>query len=168
MVRFFQLTPPTAHQMILTLERRGFITRTPGEARSIRLKLSPQELPSLQGTATATNIPLPARQNDGQQPTDLDAAILRLGKIQIGDLLAYNGRSPLDDSEFISLLNTLIESFVRAGLSALRVKELRRHAGESHHRCCQEAEPESTVGWNMERMFSYLPGPPRPHWQRWI
>ncbi len=168
MVQFFRVTPPTVHQMILTLERRGLIARTPGEARSSRLKLSPEELPPLQGTATATHIPLPARQNDGQQLTDPEAAMLRLGKIQIDDLFAHNGRSPLDDSEFIPLLDTLIESFIRAGLSALRVKELYRHACESYHRCCQEADPESTFEANMELMFSYLPGPPRRHWQRWI
>lgn len=49
LVQFFQVTPPSVHQMILTLERRGLITRTPGEARSIRLKLPPEELPPLRG-----------------------------------------------------------------------------------------------------------------------
>jgi hypothetical protein len=32
---------------------------------------------------------------------------------------------------------------------------LRRHACESYHRCCQEAEPESTFEANMEFMFGY-------------
>ena len=30
MMQFFRVTPPSVHQMILTLERRGFITRVPG------------------------------------------------------------------------------------------------------------------------------------------
>ena len=38
------------------------------------------------------------------------------------------------------------------------VKELRRHACESYHRSCQEAEPESTFAANMELMFGFLPG----------
>lgn len=41
MMQFFQVTPPSVHQMILTLERRGLITRVPGQARSIALRLQP-------------------------------------------------------------------------------------------------------------------------------
>jgi len=48
MQRFFRVTPPTVHQMVLTLEKRGFITRVPGKARTIRVLLSPGELPELE------------------------------------------------------------------------------------------------------------------------
>ena len=34
--RFFQVTPPSVHQMLLTLERGGLISRRPGAPRSIR------------------------------------------------------------------------------------------------------------------------------------
>ena len=44
---YFHSTPPSVHQMIVTLERRGFISRTPGVARSIRLLLARPELPDL-------------------------------------------------------------------------------------------------------------------------
>ncbi len=47
MQRFFQVTPPTVHQMVLTLERRGFIRRVPGQARSITLTVPPESLPPL-------------------------------------------------------------------------------------------------------------------------
>src|SRR5438876_117771 len=130
LMQFFQVTPPSVHQMILTLERHGLITRAPGQARSIRLKLPPEKLPPLQGATTTTNIPPPVPQAEGQQPTDTEAAMLRLGKIQIGDLFAHNNRHAIDDSEFIPVLDTLIESFDRAGLSAWPVKELRRHVCE--------------------------------------
>ena len=93
--------------------------------------------------------------------------MLRLGKIQIKDLFTHYDRNSLDDSEFIPLLDTLIESFARAGLSALGVKELRRQACEFYHQCCQEAEPESTMESNMELMFSYLSGSSRTRWLRW-
>jgi hypothetical protein len=33
--------------MILTLEKRGFIERTPGQARTIRVLIPPEELPDL-------------------------------------------------------------------------------------------------------------------------
>ncbi|MDD5344132.1 MAG: hypothetical protein PHW12_06895 [Smithella sp.] len=47
MQRFFQITPPSVHSMVLTLERRGFIRRVPGQARSITLIVSPESLPNL-------------------------------------------------------------------------------------------------------------------------
>jgi len=47
MERYFQITPPSVHSMVLTLERRGFIRRVPGQARSISLLISPEALPSL-------------------------------------------------------------------------------------------------------------------------
>ncbi len=46
-LKFFRVTPPTGHQMILTLERRGFIRRTPRLARSIELLVPPELLPIL-------------------------------------------------------------------------------------------------------------------------
>ena len=45
--RYFQKTPPAVHDMIKTLELRGFIERTPGQARSIRLLVRPEYLPTL-------------------------------------------------------------------------------------------------------------------------
>lgn len=45
--KHFRTTPPTVHQMILTLERRGFISRVPGQARSLALLLRCDQLPDL-------------------------------------------------------------------------------------------------------------------------
>ena len=45
--RFFQVTPPSVHQMLLTLERAGFIRRQPRTARSIELLVDPNRLPDL-------------------------------------------------------------------------------------------------------------------------
>ena len=47
MQRYFKVSPPSVHQMILTLETRGLIERTPGQARSIRLLIPREELPDL-------------------------------------------------------------------------------------------------------------------------
>lgn len=44
MQRYFQVTPPSVHTMVLTLEQRGFIRRVPGRARSITLIVSPESL----------------------------------------------------------------------------------------------------------------------------
>lgn len=47
MQRHFRVTPPSVHQMILTLERQGLLKRIPGAARSIELLIQPDELPIL-------------------------------------------------------------------------------------------------------------------------
>ena len=46
--RHFNVTPPSVHQMVLTLERNGFISREPGVARSIELLVPAGELPLLE------------------------------------------------------------------------------------------------------------------------
>ena len=48
MQRFFRVTPPAVHRMILALEERGLIERVPGRSRSIRLLLSSNEIPKLE------------------------------------------------------------------------------------------------------------------------
>jgi Mn-dependent DtxR family transcriptional regulator len=45
---YFRVTPPSVHQMVLTLEANGFIERVPGKARSIRLLIRPEDLPTLE------------------------------------------------------------------------------------------------------------------------
>ncbi len=47
MQRYFDVTPPSVHQMVVTLEAKGFIARAPGMARSIRLLIAPDDLPNL-------------------------------------------------------------------------------------------------------------------------
>jgi Mn-dependent DtxR family transcriptional regulator len=48
MEKYFRVTPPSVHQMILTLEAKGFIERVPGQGRSIRLLIGHQDLPMLE------------------------------------------------------------------------------------------------------------------------
>jgi DNA-binding MarR family transcriptional regulator len=48
MQKYFKVTAPAVHQMVLTLEAKGFITRVPGKARSIRLLISRKHLPDLE------------------------------------------------------------------------------------------------------------------------
>ena len=45
--RYFRVTPPSVHNMILTLERRRLIARIPGRARSIEVLVPRDELPAL-------------------------------------------------------------------------------------------------------------------------
>jgi len=44
--RYFKVTPPTVHQMVLKLESLGLIERRPGVGRSIRV-VDPEGVPRL-------------------------------------------------------------------------------------------------------------------------
>src|SRR4029077_21056945 len=44
---FFLVTPPSVHQMVLSLEKAGLITRVAGKPRSIQLAIDPADLPKL-------------------------------------------------------------------------------------------------------------------------
>lgn len=44
----FQVSPPAVHDMIVMLEKKGFIARTPGMARSIKVLLPREKLPELE------------------------------------------------------------------------------------------------------------------------
>jgi Mn-dependent DtxR family transcriptional regulator len=47
MERYFGVTPPSVHQMILKLEEKGLISRVPGQARSIKLIVPREDIPLL-------------------------------------------------------------------------------------------------------------------------
>jgi DNA-binding MarR family transcriptional regulator len=47
MQRFFRVTPPSVHQMVVALERAGLISRQPGVARSIAVLVDRSALPAL-------------------------------------------------------------------------------------------------------------------------
>jgi DNA-binding MarR family transcriptional regulator len=49
--RRFGVTPPSVHQMILALERAGFLRRQPGAPRSIEVLVPPEQLPILETPA---------------------------------------------------------------------------------------------------------------------
>jgi hypothetical protein len=165
MMQFFQVTPPSVHQMILTLERRGLISRVPGQARSITLRLPAEELPPLRGARATATIHPPPSKNENYPATDAEIVLLRFGKSQIDHWFSCNDQKPLDDSEFIPLLDMLIDSFSHAGLSTTQVGQLRRHACEVYDRYCRKAAPETTFEENVELMFSFLPPITRSRWQ---
>lgn len=46
--KFFRVSAPSVHQMVLTLERGGLISRIPGQGRSITLNVPREHLPDLE------------------------------------------------------------------------------------------------------------------------
>jgi len=57
--RRFGVTPPSIHQMILTLERAGLIRRQPGAPRSIEVLVPPEHLPVLEMPAQPVESSVP-------------------------------------------------------------------------------------------------------------
>lgn len=47
MQRYFQVSAPSVHRMVVELEKKALILRTPRKPRSIELQLSKAELPEL-------------------------------------------------------------------------------------------------------------------------
>ena len=47
MQRYFEVTPPTVHRMVVELEKRGLISRTPRTSRSIKVLVETSGLPVL-------------------------------------------------------------------------------------------------------------------------
>ena len=47
MQEYFRVSPPSVHQMVLSLERAGLIKRLPRTPRSIEVVIDPKDLPEL-------------------------------------------------------------------------------------------------------------------------
>jgi Mn-dependent DtxR family transcriptional regulator len=47
MQEYFRVSPPSVHQMVMTLERAGLIRRQPRTPRSIKVLVDPKLLPEL-------------------------------------------------------------------------------------------------------------------------
>ncbi|NQT60537.1 MAG: MarR family transcriptional regulator [Bacteroidetes bacterium] len=47
MQMYFRVSPPTIHQMVLTLEKNMLISRVSRQARSIRILVPKEEIPQL-------------------------------------------------------------------------------------------------------------------------
>ena len=48
MVKFFRVTPPSVHGMVVKLEKLGLISREPGVARLARVAIPKEEIPLLE------------------------------------------------------------------------------------------------------------------------
>jgi len=54
MMRFFQVTPPTMHRMVVMLDQAGLVSRQPGIPRSIVVLVHEDHLPRLKPGFTQT------------------------------------------------------------------------------------------------------------------
>ena len=95
---YFKVTPPSVHQMILTLERRGFISRVPRTPRSIRVLVPPEKLPAL-GDA------IPGATSD-----PVVELVVETASRVVDRLFQQKVESDMDDAEFAPLVRCVAEA----------------------------------------------------------
>src|SRR5436309_3452439 len=72
MQRYFRVSPPAAHEMIKTLERRGSIAPEPGKPRSIRLLMSRRNRRTWNETPPSAGFPEGCPGTNVKAVSDLD------------------------------------------------------------------------------------------------
>jgi hypothetical protein len=114
MQRYFRTSPPAVHQMVLALEKRRLITRTPGQARSIVLCVAADELPRLGEAGAARPRESPADTTGLASCLD---TVTRTACAVITKLFELCDVYPIDDAEFLPLIGgvaTVVEQELRA------------------------------------------------------
>ena len=142
--RFFEVSAPSAHQMVVTLEHNGLIRRTPGVGRSIKVLVDPRLLPPLQGQPSPAEAPPTPENGSGEK------VAVAVGRRIVEKLYEQNELYAMDDREFVPLLRRVLEG-VEEGLGQLGLgplscewarEQVRAHAEGLYVRLCAEHDPE--------------------------
>ena len=84
--------------------------------------------------------------------------LVTLGKAQVEAMFCRQENYPVDDSEFLPLVESMLIGFEMVGIDGAVVEAVWEHAFLVYDQACKEAEPESTTAENRELMRSYLLG----------
>jgi DNA-binding MarR family transcriptional regulator len=135
---YFGVSPPTVHQMILTLERRGFITRFPGMARSIQLLITPLQRDLEQSLSHHDRVL-------GKDSAVGDAVVAALAEGFRRQFL-HRQVQPIADSSFAHLLRCLLDG-VESGLQ--HIGATRKSAAEVRQRL-QHTVMDLYISWHTQ------------------
>lgn len=126
MLRFFRTSPSAVHQMVLTLERNGLVTRAPGQARSIKVAVPVNELPPLE-------ILEPGGGKAGSTPSrkERDDLVPRLVSTVLQKLFDAYELMSLDDGDFAPLVCSVAEAVTLESRMAGASPEAARAAREA-------------------------------------
>lgn len=92
--------------------------------------------------------------------------LLTLGKAQIDAMFRRQDDYPVDDSEFLPLVEAALDAFEMAGIEEAVAEAVWEHAFHVYDQACKEAVPESTTADNRRLMQSYLLGKRRKRRKR--
>jgi hypothetical protein len=84
--------------------------------------------------------------------------LLTLGKAQVDAMFRRQNDYPVDDSEFLPLVEAVLTAFKTAGIDQDVVEAVWEYAFHGYDQACKEAAPESTTADNRRLMQSYLLG----------
>lgn len=114
--RYFRVTAPAVHQMVLTLDRGGFISRTPGAPRSVVVLVPPSELPLLEFLLSP---PTTKVATDDDVPVSLIGPVEQIdGRLLLRIPLAAGGEALMASSRGISRVKDgYLEIEIRAWLA---------------------------------------------------
>lgn len=130
--RYFGVSAPAVHQMILTLQARGFISRRPGAARSVQLLVA--STPSKPQDRMRARQPRPVAM-DSESPPAAEA-VISVARDVLRRQFAHLDRFPIDDAEFAPLVRCLLDG-IQFGLHAAGVPK--RIATQARDRVLKEA-----------------------------
>jgi hypothetical protein len=85
--------------------------------------------------------------------------LLALGKAQVDAMFRRQDDHAVDDSEFLPLVEVVINAFDTAGIDKGVVEEVWEYAFDIYDKMCKEDEPDSSTAENRKLMQSYLLGP---------
>lgn len=84
--------------------------------------------------------------------------LVMLGKAQVDAVFCRQADYPVDDSEFLPLVEAVLTGFEMVGIDEEVVEAVWEHAFHVYDQACKEAVPESTTADNRRLMQSYLLG----------
>jgi hypothetical protein len=102
---------------------------------------------------SAVQAKLEAARRSGDSVNDL---LLTLGKAQVDAMFRRQEEYPVDDSEFLPLVEAVLTAFKTAGIDQDVVEAVWEFAFHVYDQACKEAAPESTTADNRRLMQSYL------------
>lgn len=87
---------------------------------------------------------------------DTKHVVLALGKAQVDAMFRRQEAHPIDDSEFLPLLEGVLMAFESTGIENDVAEEVWEYAFAVYDRACKEADPRFTAAENRKLMQKYL------------
>lgn len=125
---------------------------------------APADAESRSSTVRSREVRCPDREQKPEGPRlnlTEDATkevLMTLGKAQVDAMFRRQEEHAVDDSEFLPLVEVMINAFETADIDKAVAEEVWEYAFEVYDRACKEAEPSSTTAENRKLMQRYLLG----------
>jgi len=160
--QYFKTSPPSVHNMVLTLERAGLITRVPRTPRSIRIAVPVSELPPLGGPKPEGGAPI---SSIGGEPRPVP--VPRLASLVVQKLFDEYEAARLDDEDFAPLVRSVADAVEAEALEAGATSGTARATREAvldqavgiYVRICAENDPEGADAADDAKHFRRLMKP---------